>query len=275
MTTDSWAPRHRGWKLAHHLLPAFVLVGVLLGFAVGAAWAQEWLLAAPLAALGFAAAWSIVREFRRGGRDVAPSNTAVVTSTGPRAATRFASSRASAPTGGLTVGVAVVTLISALALGAETLSTFAHPRDLVPGGAALMLLAVGVLLLVEGVRMLRQATDQPPGVYLTRSRVIIVGQRGTRELFWKDVRSIRTEDPPRTVLGGRRPLGDRGPSRIVVTHWPRLAEEPGHEVIEVQYLLCDPNALLATLRHYAGQPADRPELGTPEVIGRLRGGETP
>ncbi|GAA3705315.1 hypothetical protein GCM10022377_18810 [Zhihengliuella alba] len=275
MTTDVWAPRHRGWKLAHHLLPAFVLVAVLLGFAVGAAWIREWLLAIPLAALGFAAIWSIIREFRRGGRDVAPSNAAVITSTGPRAATRFASTRASAPTGGLTVGVAVVTLISALALGAEAVSTFARARDLLPLGAAVMLLAVGLLLLIEGVRMLRQATDQPPGVYLTRSRVVIVGQRATRELFWKDVRNIRTEDPPRTALGERRPLGDRGPSRIVITHWPRLDEEPSHEAIEVQYLVCDPNALLATLRHYAEHPTARPELGTPDAIGRLRGGRAP
>ncbi|MBG6084484.1 hypothetical protein [Zhihengliuella flava] len=263
-----WAPRHRGWKLAHHLLPAFVLVGVLLGGAAWSAALAEFLLAVPLTALGLGVAFSILREYRRGAADAPPHPAAVDTTTGARAATRFPTSRASAATAGLTVGVAVVTLICALALGADTATEFDGAADSLPLIAAVLLLAVGVSVLVEGVRMLKLAVDQPPGVYLTRSRIVTVGQQATQEVFWKDVVSVDAEDPPRhRYLGQRQPLGERGPSRIVVRHRAGdAAGPPERMVILVQYLTCDPNQLLSTLEHFAAHPGDRPRLGTETAL---------
>lgn len=278
MSTVVWAPRHRGWKLAHHLLPAFILVAVLLGGAAWSAGLSEYLLTAPLAALGVGVTWSIIREYRRGSADTPPENAAVVTSTGPRAATRYGTSRASAYTAGLTVGVAVVTLICALALGADTATEYDGAADAVPLIAAVMLLGVGLSVITEGVRMLKLAVDQPPGVYLTRSRIVLVGQQNTQELFWKDVVSVRAEDPPKyPYLGQRRPLGERGPSRIVVRYrpsssTPNPADAPATAapeelmIILVQYLTCDPNRLLAELEHYAAHPGERPRLGTDAAL---------
>ncbi|GHD05447.1 hypothetical protein [Zhihengliuella salsuginis] len=262
-----WAPRHRGWKLAHHLLPAFILVAVLLGAGVWGLTAQEWLLSSPLLALGVGVGWSIVREYRRGGADEPPATAAVVTSTGRRAATRFATTRASAYTGGLTVGVAVVTLVSALALGADTLTEYDGAAHLPPLLAAVMLLGVGVIVTIEGVRMLKLSAEQPPGVYLTRSRIVLVGQAPTAELFWKDVTGVRAEDPAKHgPLGQRHPLGERGPSRIVVRHRPGGGSAEERLTILVQYLTCDPNLLLASIEHYAATPADRPRLGTDAAL---------
>lgn len=262
-----WAPRHRGWKLAHHLLPAFILVAVLLGAGVWGLSAREWLMSAPLLALGVGVGWSIMREYRRGGDDEPPATTAVVTSTGRRAATRFATTRASAYTGGLTVGVAVVTLISAFALGADTLIEYYSAAHLLPVLASVMLLGVGLMVMIEGIRMLRLSTEQRPGVYLTRSRIVLVGQQATTELFWKDVTGVRAEDPAKhRPLGQRRPLGERGPSRITVRHHTGGTATEERMTILVQYLTCDPNLLFAAIEHYAAEPAERPKLGTDEAL---------
>ncbi|WP_146008986.1 hypothetical protein [Zhihengliuella halotolerans] len=262
-----WAPRHRGWKLAHHLLPAFVLVAVLLGAGIWGLSAQEWLMSTPLLALGLGVSWSIVREYRRGGGDVPPETAAVVTSTGRRAATRFATTRASAYTGGLTVGVAVVTLISAFALGADTITEYDGAMHLLPILASVMLLGVGLTVMIEGIRMLKLSTEQRPGVYLTRSRIVLVGQQPSTELFWKDITGVRAEDPAKHgPLGQRRPLGERGPSRIVVRHRPDGGATEERMTILVQYLTSDPNLLLAAIEHYAATPAERPKLGTDEAL---------
>ncbi|MFB0833704.1 hypothetical protein ACX8Z9_07960 [Arthrobacter halodurans] len=304
-----WAPRHRGWKLAHHLLPAMVLAAFLLGLAVASAALGRWLFAAPLLALAVGAAVAIVREFRRGARTDPPANLAVETSTGDRAATRFAMAPVSVAFGSLTAGLGVVTLVAAIALTARYLLLHTEPSRFATLASSAGLLVVGVFVLHEGIRLLRTASaDQPPGVYLTRSRVVVLGPQGTREFFWGDVAAVSAENPP-----GRAPLGRRGPSLIVVRlrpgHGPVSGGAPddggadggppggptgangggsdartrmdgggpdGHRaprpvVIPVQYLSCDPNRLLAALRHYAAHPGDRPELGTEAAIGRFAG----
>ncbi|MET1034452.1 MAG: hypothetical protein ABWX68_04360 [Arthrobacter sp.] len=303
-----WAPRHRGWKLAHHLLPAMVLAAFLLGLAVASAALGRWLFAAPLLALAVGAAVAIIREFRRGTHTDPPANLAVGTSTGDRAATRFAMTPVSVALGSLTAGLGVVTLVAALALTARYLLLHTEPSRFATLASSAGLLVVGVFVLHEGIRLLRTASaDQPPGVYLTRSRVVVLGPQGTREFFWGDVAAVSAENPP-----GRSPLGRRGPSLIVVRLRPGHGPAPddsgadgggadgerpggptggdgarahtggdgggadGHRaprpvVIPVQYLSCDPNRLLAALRHYAAHPGDRPELGTEAALGRFAG----
>ena len=62
-----WLPRHRGRKLAHHLVPAFIVAAFLLALAVASLLLDHLLFAVSMLALAAAAAVSILREFRRHG----------------------------------------------------------------------------------------------------------------------------------------------------------------------------------------------------------------
>ncbi|GAA3680176.1 hypothetical protein GCM10023081_17900 [Arthrobacter ginkgonis] len=277
-----WLPRHRGRKLAHHLVPAFVVASFLLALAVAALLMDHLLFAVSMLALGAAAAVSILREFRRHGSVPTPESASVVTSSGRRAATRFAMAGATAVGSAVTVGLGVVTMVAALALEARYLLLHGdQPRLLQMLGSA-VLLVVGFGILREGLRLARvAATDHPPGVYLTRSRIVVSGPDGMNEVYWKDVESVAAENPR-----GRVPLGDRGPAYITVRRRSggdgldsrRAArrdflQERRHKrvVVPVQYLTADPNLLLNAVEHYLTHPDDRPELGTPAALRRLAG----
>lgn len=277
-----WLPRHRGRKLAHHLVPAFIVAAFLLALAVAGALMGHLLFAVSLLALSSAATVSILREFRRHGSVSAPESASVETSSGRRAATRFPMAGATSAGSAVTVGLGVVTMVAALALEARYLLLHEdQPRLLQLLGSA-VLLVVGFGVLREGLRLARvAATDHPPGVYLTRSRIIVSGPDGMNEVYWNDVESVAAENPR-----GRVPLGDRGPAYITVR---RRCEEDGLDsrwaarrdflrerrrkrvVVPVQYLTADPNLLLTAVEHYLAHPDDRPELGTPEALRRLAG----
>lgn len=321
-----WAPRHRGWKLAHHLVPAFVLAAFLLGLAAYSLALGSLLFGIPLAALGAGTIVSIAREFRLDPDPVAPSTESAATSGGAKAATRFAIRHSSPTFAALTVGLGVVTMVAALAMAAKFLLLHSGPERYWTFAAAAALAVVGFFILREGLRLMRIATSaQEPGVYLTRSRVVVFGPLGARELYWRDMASVSAENPP-----GRAPLGRRGPALIVMRAAGSPAESDGGSpaianpgslagangdgagagagagatpengkgvgdalagkvpvgdvtagdvavadvvgrtlVIQVQFLLGDPNLLFGALRHYLAEAADRPELGTPAALERL------
>jgi hypothetical protein len=262
----TWAPRHQGLKLAHHLVPAFVLAAFLTGLAVASAMLGSWFFAAGMLALAVGTVGAIVGEFRHGGA-VPPETSAVETSTGVRAATRFALASPSVVFSAVTVGTGVVTMVAALALSARYLLLQTDGLRWLTFAASAVLLGVGVLVVRSGLRLMRiAASRQPPGMYLTRSRVVLYGPQGERELYWRDVGSVSAENPP-----GRAPLGRRGPARIVLRPVADAADPRGARQlrVHVQYLAADPNLLYRALRHYAANPADRPELGTDEALRRL------
>lgn len=269
-----WAPRNRGWKLAHHLLPAFVMAGFLIGLGGWALALHSLLFGVPLVAFGIGTVVSLVREFRLDPQAQVPGLSPVVTSSGLRASTRFASRHNSSAFAAATVGLGVIGLVAALAaLGKFALLHAGFERFWTMAGAIVWGIA-GFLILREGLRLLRVASaDQDPGVYLTRSRVVVFGPLGPQEMYWRDMESISAENPR-----GRTPLGRRGPA-LVILHGrdPSDGDRPGSNgttacvqaVVQVAYLLADPNVLHSALVHYLGHPEDRPELGTASALERL------
>jgi hypothetical protein len=263
-----WTPRHRGWKLAHHLLPAFVLALFLLALGVASGVLGNWLFAVPMLALAAGTAGSILRAFRRSNTDELPCTSAVETSTGRRAATRFPMVPVSVPLGASTVGLGVVTAVAALALAARYLLLHTEASRYLVVAASAVLLVVGLAILRRGLRLMRTAASrEPAGVYLTRSRVVLLAPHDMREAYWRDVESVSAENPPR-----RAPLGKRGPALVVVRLRPgAAADTESAMVVHVQHLSCDPHVLLRALEHYMSHPADRPELGTPAALSRVGG----
>ncbi|MBV1778038.1 hypothetical protein KRR55_02780 [Paeniglutamicibacter sp. ABSL32-1] len=263
-----WAPRHSGWKLAHHLLPSFVLFAFLAGTGVYAALHASPVLATALVASALAVLLGVAAAFRRPAADRAAATEAVLTSTGQRAATLFPIFRTSAQWAAVVMGLAVVILVATVALGARLLIMHNYDPMVLIVLLTIFLLGVGVYVLNRGIRLARiAATAQEPGVYLTRSRIVLHSSRGPREIYWNDVAGIEATDPAR-----RRPLGRRGPAWIVVH--PRTAPNPGREkagrmVILVHELTANPDLLLHTLEHYWTHAADRAELGTDEALVRV------
>src|SRR4051812_13625164 len=98
-----WLPRPPGRKLAHHPVPAFVVAAFLLALAVAALLLAHMLFAVSMLALAAAASVSILREFRRHGSVPTPESASVMTSSGRRAATRFAMAGATAVGSAVTV----------------------------------------------------------------------------------------------------------------------------------------------------------------------------
>lgn len=278
-----WAPRHRGWKLAHHLVPAFVMATFLLGLGGWALVLGSVLFGIPLAAFGLGTLVSVVREFRLDPVPPAPELRPVTTSTGLRAATYFAGRRNSPSFAAGTVGLGVIGLVAALAaIGRFVLLHSGFGRLWTVAGAIALGIA-GFLILREGLRLLRLASsDLPPGVYLTRSRVVLHGPLGLGEVYWRDVGTVSAANPR-----GRTPLGHRGPAQIILHR--RVAPAAGGTqddggtrddggtppdlVVPVELLLADPNLLHRALVHYLARPGDRPELGTPAVLERLGVGD--
>lgn len=159
-----WAPRHSGWRLAHHLLASFVLLAFLAGSGTYALLSQKSVLATGLLASALAVLLGVVAAFRRSPADRAVVNMAVLTSSGPRAATWFPMFRTSAKGAAAIMGLSVVILVATVSLSARLLLIHNYePRGLVLVLTAL-LLAIGVFVLNRGIRMARLAvTAQEPG----------------------------------------------------------------------------------------------------------------
>ncbi len=271
-----WAPRNRGWKLAHHLFPAFVMAGFLIGLGIWALALQSLLFGVPLVAFGIGTVVSLVREFRLAPDALVPELSPVDTSSGLRASTRFTYRHNSPAFAAATVGLGVIGLVAALAaVGKFALLHAGFERFWTIAGA-IALGVTGFMILREGLRLLRIASaDQEPGVFLTRSRVVVFGPLGLTEIYWRDMESVSAENPR-----GRTPLGRRGPALVLLRGRDRPAGDgPTNNrttaceeaVVQVAYLLADPNVLHSALVHYLEHPADRPELGTPSALERLAG----
>ncbi|WP_417234269.1 hypothetical protein [Arthrobacter sp.] len=267
-----WAGRHRGWKLAHHLVPALVMAAFLIGLGAWALLLQSWLFGIPLLAFGTGTVVSLVREFRLDPDPVDPDPAPVTTRNGVRAATRFAFRRNSPAFAAGTVGLGVIGLVAALAaVGRFVLLHSGFERYWTVAGA-LVLGVIGFLILREGLRLLRIASaEQAPGVYLTRSRVVVFGPLGLDEMYWRDMESVGAANPR-----GRTPLGRRGPALIVLRGRRQDVGSSGNDgdaphelLVQVEFLLADPNVLHTALLHYLAEPADRPELGTAAAVERL------
>lgn len=262
-----WAPRHSGWKLAHHLLPSFVLFAFLAGTGIYAALHASAVLSTALVASALAVLLGVAAAFRRPTADRAAGSEAVVTSTGPRAATWFPMFRTSAQWAAVVMGLAVVILVATVALSARLLILQNYDPMILIILLAIFLLATGVYVLNRGIRLARiAAAAQEPGVYLTRSRIVVHGSRGAREIYWNDVAAIEATDPAR-----HRPLGKRGPAWIVVRQEepaPPAQARAARVVILVHELTANPDQLLRTLEHYWSNAADRAELGTDEALVR-------
>ncbi|GAA1858864.1 hypothetical protein GCM10009715_02920 [Paeniglutamicibacter psychrophenolicus] len=264
-----WAPRHSGWNLAHHLLPSFVLLAFLAGTGVYALLHERPVLSTGLLASALAVLMGVVAAYRRPTADQAAGTEAVGTSTGPRAATCFPMFRTSPQWAAAVMGLAVVILVATVALSARLLIIHSYDPMVLIVLLTIFLLGIGVYVLNRGIRMARiAAASQDPGVYLTRSRIVLHSSRGTREIYWNDLEGIEPTDPAR-----HRPLGKRGPAWIVVR--PRAGDAVGAKplVILVHELTANPDQLMRTLEHYWANPADRAELGTAAALERVRGFE--
>ena len=260
-----WAPRHSGWNLAHHLLPSFVLLAFLSGTGVYALLHDRPVLSTALLASALATLMGVVAAFRRPTRDRPAASAAVATSTGARAATWFPMFRTSARWAAAVMGLAVVILVATVALSARLLVIHDYDPVILVILLSVCLLAAGIYVLNRGIRMARiAATDQEPGVYLTRSRIVLYGSRGAREVYWNDVAALEAADPPR-----RKPLGKRGPAWIVVLSQADAPEGTRRLVLPVHELTANPDQLMRTLEHYRSHPADRSELGTDVALGRV------
>lgn len=248
------------------------MAAFLIGLGAGALALGSLVFGVPLFAFGIGTIVSLVREFRLDPDPVAPETSPVTTRDGARAATRFAFRRNSPAFAAATVGLGVIGLVASLAaVGRFVLLHSGFERYWTIAGA-LALGAAGFLILREGLRLLRIASaDQAPGVYLTRSRVVVFGAPGLGELYWRDIASISAANPR-----GRTPLGRRGPALIVIRGRAPSGDGTGNDggaprelLVQVEFLLADPNLLHAALLHYLAQAADRPELGTTAVLERL------
>ncbi len=261
-----WAPRHSGWNLAHHLLPSFVLFAFLASSGTYALLHARPVLSTALLASALAMLMGVVAAYRRPTRDRAAGTAAVATSTGPRAATWFPMFRSSARWAAAIMGLAVVILVATVALSARLLLAYTNDTSILIVLLAAFLLATGVYVLNRGLHMARiGATAQEPGVYLTRSRIVLYDSRGTREIYWNDVAGIEAGDP-----AGRKPLGKRGPAWITVEQQPRSSQSPERLLILIHELTANPDQLLRTLEHYWRSAADRAELGTDAALGRVK-----
>lgn len=252
-----WRPRHRGWNLAHHLLPTFLLIVFLGASGSYALLYGKPELAAALLASATALLLVVGSAFRRP-KDYSPvENSAVETSTGQRAATWFPAFRTPAMLAALMVGLAVVVLVASIALSARFLFLHKTAPVVLAGALGVVLIGCGVYVLSRGLRMARiAAASQNPGIYLTRSRIVQYGSRGMQEIYWNDVSDVEAADPPR-----RQPLGKRGPAWIVVG----CVDGTNMRVL-VHELAADPDLLLLTLNHYVQNPELRAELGTDAAL---------
>ncbi|MET0871308.1 MAG: hypothetical protein ABWX89_03155, partial [Paeniglutamicibacter terrestris] len=157
-----WAPRHSGWRLAHHLFASFILLAFLAGSGTYALLSQKSVLATGLLASALAVLLGVAAAFRRSPADRAVVNMAVLTSSGPRAATWFPMFRTSAKGAAAIMGLSVVILVATVSLSARLLLIHNYePRGLILALTAL-LLAIGVYVLNRGIRQGPRG-ETPPG----------------------------------------------------------------------------------------------------------------
>lgn len=265
-----WRPRHRGWNLAHHLLPTFVLILFLGGAGFYAVWHDRPALSTALLASALSLVLVVISAFRRPTQDTEVGTAAVRTSTGPRAATRFTIFRTSPVLAALMVGLAVVVLVASIALSAKLLFMHQDVPTVLAAIAGAILMGCAVFLIGRGVRMAKiAAEDQASGVYLTRSRIVQYDSRGTSEIYWNEISSIEAADPR-----GRHPLGRRGPAWIRIQRTNQAQSGTNAStvglLIQVRELSANPDLLLRTLEHYLQYPEHRAELGTDVALERLK-----
>lgn len=262
-----WTPRHSGWTLAHHLLPSFVLFAFVSATGTYALLHGRPVLSTALFASALAVLMGIVSALRRPTVDQPAQEAAVATSTGTRAATWFPMVRTSGAWAAAVMGLAVVILVASIALSARLLFIHSYDPLLLILLLAVLLIMGGVYVLNRGIHMARvAATAQEPGVYLTRSRILLYGSRGIQEIYWNDVTGITEADPPR-----RRPLGKRGPAWIVLSQSLEQPGTPGKLMIPVHELSANPDQLKRTIEHYWVNANQRLELGTETALLRVEG----
>ncbi|MFF5792089.1 hypothetical protein ACFY5D_08590 [Paeniglutamicibacter sp. NPDC012692] len=258
------------------MLATFLLI-IFLGAAGAYAIAHgKAALSTALLASAAALLLGVVSAFRRPTRDSPVETAAVETSTGQRAATWFPIFRSSAILAAVVVGLSVVVLVASIALSARLMFLHDYSPLFLIVLLGIALIGCGVFLMFRGLRMARiAATAQNPGVYLTRSRIVLYGSRGMHEIYWNDVSSVEAADPPQ-----RQPLGKRGPAWILVTCTEESKEGsplagpskgPSGLRIQVHELAANPDALLRTLAHYLQHPAERAELGTDSALATVSG----
>lgn len=264
-----WRPRHRGWNLAHHLLPTFLLILFLSGAGIYAFWHGRPALSTALLASALSLVLVVFSTFRRPTVDTRVGNAAVETSTGQRAATWFPIFRTSTTLAALMVGLAVVVLVASIALSSKLLFMHDNVPTVIAAIAGALLIGCAIFLIGRGLRMAKiAAVDQAPGVYLTRSRVVQYDSHGMAEIYWNEISAIEAADPP-----GRHPLGRRGPAWIRIERFNQARAEQSSKdtavLIQVHELSANPDLLLRTLAHYLQHPAARAELGTDAAIETL------
>lgn len=264
-----WRPRHRGWNLAHHLLPTFLLILFLSGAGVYAFWHGRPALSAALLASALSLVLVVFSAFRRPSVDITVGNAAVETSTGQRAATWFPIFKTSTTLATLMVGLAVVVLVASIALSAKLLFMHNNVPPIIAVIAGILLIGCAIFLIGRGLRMAKiAAVDHAPGVYLTRSRVVQYDSHGIAEIYWNDISAIEAADPP-----GRHPLGRRGPAWIRIERISQAQAEQNAKdaavLIQVHELSANPDLLLRTLAHYLQHPSARAELGTDAALATL------
>ena len=265
-----WRPRHRGWNLAHHLVPTFILILFLGGAGFYAFWLAMPALSAALLASALSLVLVVISAFRRPTNDAEVGTAAVQTSTGQRAATWFPIFRTSPVFAALLVGLAVVVLVASIALSAKLLFMRQDVPTVLAAIAGVFLIGCAIFLISRGVQMAKiAAAEQAAGVYLTRSRIVQYDSHGTAEIYWNEISDIAAVDPAR-----RRPLGRRGPAwiRIQRTDPSQTGTQatPKGLVVQVHELSTNPDLLLRTLEHYLRHPEHRAELGTNLALERLK-----
>lgn len=264
-----WRPRHRGWNLAHHLLPTFLLIVFLSGAGVYAFWHGRPALSTALLASALSLVLVVVSAFRRPTADTQVANAAVETSTGQRAATWFPIFGTSTILAALMVGLAVVVLVASIALSAKLLFMHDNVPIVIAAIAGALLIGCAIFLIARGIRMAKiAAVAQAPGVYLTRSRVVQYDSHGMAEIYWNEISAIEAADPP-----GRHPLGRRGPAWIRIERINQAQTEQSPKdvalLIQVHELSANPDLLLRTLAYYLQHPEARAQLGTDAAIDTL------
>lgn len=265
-----WRPRHHGWNLAHHLLPTFILILFLGGAGAYAFWHERPALSTALLASALSLVLVVASAFRRPTTDAEVDTAAVQTSTGQRAATWFPIFRTSPVLAALLVGLAVVVLVASIALSARLLFIHQDVPTVLAAIVGTFLIGCAIFLIGRGVRMAKiAATDQPSGVYLTRSRIVQYDSRGTAEIYWNEISAIEAADPR-----GYHPLGRRGPAWIRIqrtaTTQPDANAPTVGLLIQVHELSANPDLLLRTLYYYLHHSEHRAELGTDAARERLK-----
>lgn len=260
-----WGPRPQGRRLAHHLVPAFVLMGFLLVLTAGAVVLDRLVYAPVPLALAIAVGLAIYQQFGGRGAYQEPELHPLHADGGHKAATRFGVAGASKPLAWGIAGLGVVTAVASLALVAKYWLLHESGAQLPFLAGSIVLFVVAILVIRRGLIASRIAAhEQSPGLYLTQRRVTLIDARGETTMLWKNITAVTAEDPP-----GRRPLGRRGPAFIVFATAEPLHRGRNRLQLPVMTLLSEPNQVFRALQYYLAHVQDRSELGRQASISRL------